>query len=64
MNTRQCESCAYYSYDEEYEEYFCSADIDEDEYYRMTSDFSVLGKGGGCKFYRNGDEYSVVRRQN
>ena len=29
----QCLSCAYYSYDEDYEEYLCDCDIDEDDYY-------------------------------
>ena len=27
-----CEDCAYYNYDDEYEEYSCSADIDQDDY--------------------------------
>ena len=26
-----CESCAYYTYDEEYEYYVCEANLDEDE---------------------------------
>ncbi|MGN0633158.1 MAG: DUF6472 family protein [Oscillospiraceae bacterium] len=54
-----CDSCAYYTYDEEYEEYYCSADVDEDDFYRLTND-----RKSGCPFYRNGDEYAVVRKQN
>ena len=27
-----CESCEYYDYDEEYGEYSCKIDLDEDEY--------------------------------
>ena len=48
----------YYSYDEEYGDYICDADMDEDEFYRFLSDRHVQ-----CPFYRNGDEYMVVRRQ-
>ena len=54
-----CDTCAYYMYDEEYEEYFCSVDIDEDDLYRLQSD-----PRGDCPYYRNGDEYAVVRKQN
>ncbi|SDA09454.1 hypothetical protein SAMN02910447_00248 [Ruminococcus sp. YE71] len=55
----QCETCAYYAYDEEYEEYFCTVSLDEDDLYRLNSD-----PKGSCPYYRNGDEYAVVRRQN
>lgn len=53
-----CETCAYYTYDEEYEEYVCEVNMDEDDYARFLSD-----KYSGCPFYRNGDEYQVVRHQ-
>ena len=42
-----CDSCAYYSYDEEYEELV-----------RFLSDSHY-----SCPYYRNGDEYAVVRKQ-
>ena len=29
----QCDDCAYYAYDEEYDEYYCTADMDEDDVY-------------------------------
>lgn len=45
-------------YDEEYEEYCCTADLDEDELYRL------MNGGRGCPYYRDGDEYAVVRKQN
>jgi len=45
-------------YDEDYEEYFCEVDLDEDDYYRLVS-----GKYRECPYYRNGDEYAVVRHQ-
>lgn len=53
-----CETCAYYVFDEEYEEYICSADMDEDDYARLVQD-----RRGSCPFWRNGDEYAVVRHQ-
>ena len=36
----KCESCVYYSYDEEYDDYICEMDLDEDEMVR----FSPLGR--------------------
>ncbi len=54
----QCETCAYYVYDEDYEEYYCEADMDEDDYARLLS-----ANRKSCPFYRNGDEYAVVRHQ-
>ncbi len=53
-----CESCAYYTYDEEYEYYVCEANLDEDE----MSAF-LRGAEFSCPFYRFGDEYAVVRKQ-
>ena len=53
-----CESCAYYIYDEDYDEYYCSADGDEDEWAHF-----VQGHYKSCPFWRNGDEYAVVRHQ-
>jgi hypothetical protein len=45
-------------YDEEYEEYICDCAMDEDDYYRI-----MYGQQKSCPFYRNGDEYAVVRHQ-
>jgi hypothetical protein len=53
-----CESCAYYGYDEDYECYTCEIDLDEDELVRFLSDTYY-----SCPYYRNGDEYRVVRKQ-
>lgn len=53
-----CETCALYYYDEEYEDYVCSADMDEDDVYRIMSN-----KHYACPFYRDGDEYRVVKKQ-
>ena len=53
-----CETCAFYTYDEEYGYYVCEADLDEDEMLKfLSSTFDA------CPYYRSGDEYSVVRHQ-
>jgi len=54
----QCDTCAYYAYDEEYEEYYCDVNRDEDEVYRENEE-----RHYSCPYYRNGDEYAVVRKQ-
>ena len=54
----QCDQCAYFVYDEDYEEYLCEADMDEDDYGRLMSDSRFC-----CPFFRDGDEYKVVRHQ-
>ncbi len=54
----QCITCAFLSYDEEYEEYYCDCEIDEDDYCRI-----MQGSYKSCPYYRNGDEYAVVRKQ-
>lgn len=53
-----CDMCAYYTWDEDYEYYVCEMDLDEDEAYRFMTSNSF-----SCPYYRNGDEYMVVRHQ-
>ncbi len=53
-----CDTCAYLIYDEEYEEYVCDIDIDEDDYVRMT-----FRQFRSCPYYRSGDEYRIARKQ-
>ncbi len=53
-----CESCAFSVYDDELGDYVCEAYLDEDEYVRL------LRTDGPCPYYRSGDEYELVRRQN
>ncbi len=54
----QCDTCAYFVYDEEYEEYICDVDMDEDEW------AAAMGRcRESCPYYRSGDEYQVVRHQ-
>jgi len=59
MKIEQCEACAYYAYDEEYDEYFCEANMDEDDYVKISG-----AAEKSCPYYRNGDEYALVRHQN
>ena len=54
-----CEMCANNCYDEDFEEYYCDVDLDEDEYMRFLSSSEKM-----CPYYRNGDEYEVVKHQN
>ncbi len=58
MQDIMCDSCAYFSYDEEYEEYVCDMDMDEDDYSRLLE-----SKFRQCPYYQDGDEYKVVRHQ-
>ena len=53
-----CESCAYFIYDEEYEQDVCSINLDEDEFVRFLSDPQYR-----CPYYKYYDEYKMVRRQ-
>lgn len=54
----ECDSCVYYVYDDEEEAYFCEADMDQDDFVRLQNSGYKH-----CMFYRNGDEYAVVRHQ-
>ena len=54
-----CESCEHYDYDEEYEEYICKIDMDEDEYLQFMSNASRT-----CPYYKFYDEYKSVQKQN
>ncbi len=58
MESQACDTCENYTYDDEEQAYFCDKDMDEDDYGRV-----VAGKYKTCPFYRNGDEYQVVRHQ-
>lgn len=48
----------YYGYDEEFEEYFCEINLDEDEMQKFLTDTFQ-----GCPYYRLEDEYRTVRKQ-
>ncbi len=55
----KCEDCMYYEYDYELGFYVCDMDLDEDE----TAHF-IGGNFQNCPYYRPGDEYTIVRKQN
>ncbi len=54
-----CEMCQNYCYDEEFDEYYCDINLDEDEYYKFLSSSSEM-----CPYFKDGDEYAIVRKQN
>ncbi len=54
-----CEYCMNYAYDDEYECYLCSIDMDEDEVMNLYTN-----KRKGCPYFRMGDDYTIVRKQN
>ena len=54
-----CSTCVNFTYDEEYEDYVCLVNLDEDEYYRLMNFSDYV-----CPYYRLDDEYGVVRKQN
>ena len=59
MAQAKCEDCMYYVYDEEFGYSVCEQDLDEDEMHCFVSDTFR-----DCPYYRSGDDYSIVRKQN
>ena len=54
-----CQNCQYCDYDDEYGDWVCSMDMDEDDLVR------VMERGASsCPYYRLYDEYGMVRKQN
>lgn len=54
----KCETCQFYDFDEDYDDYVCAADMDEDEYARFLS-----ADTRSCPYWRSGDDYATARRQ-
>ena len=56
-----CEDCMYLEYDEATKQYICSIEyiMDEDYLARMNGYYSKR-----CPYYKIGDEYTLVRKQN
>ncbi len=55
----RCEDCIYYAYDEEYDEYFCEQDLDEDEMAAFLE-----RRRTSCPFYHPGNaDYYLSGRQ-
>ena len=58
MTVSLCDECVYYTYNEDYEEYECLVNLDEDDLYHFYS------RNDTCPYFRLDDEYGVVRKQN
>lgn len=59
-NFSGCDSCMNYYYDDEYGDYLCAIQcFDEDEVASAMYDTHY-----SCPYYRPGDEYTIVRKQN
>lgn len=54
----QCETCNHYCYDDEFEEYYCEVNLDEDEMVKFLTDTFQ-----GCPYFHLEDEYKTVRKQ-
>ena len=58
MAKTNCEECINYEYDEDYDEYACGVDLDMDE-----AEAFIFGRRKNCPFFRPGDEYTIVKKQ-
>ena len=54
----KCETCVWYVYDEEYDDYLCDMDLDEDELARFLSSDTR-----SCPYWRPGAESITARKQ-
>lgn len=54
-----CDQCINYTYDEDGEAYVCCINMDEDEMMHLLS-----SKYKKCPFFRFGDDYTIVKKQN
>ena len=52
-----CETCLFYEIDD-YDGPVCTVDMDEDDYALL-----LQSERRQCPYYRNGDEYQVVKHQ-
>lgn len=57
-----CDTCGNLEWDEDDQEYYCAADVDEDDYARMMLEEKGMPHQR-CPYWVNGDEYAVVRHQ-
>lgn len=53
-----CETCEFYDYDEDYEEYVCSVNLDQDD----AANYRIY-QNTQCPYYRFYDEYKSVHKQ-
>lgn len=58
-NKSQCEICAYYVYDDDYNGYTCEMNLDEDE----LSRYLQFGNRYNCPYFHLDDDYAIARKQ-
>ncbi len=58
MKDGSCETCVFYDYDEDWDSYVCTVNLDEDEMAAFLS-----GSRRTCPYYRFYDEYKSVHKQ-
>lgn len=56
--TMNCDNCNYFVYDEDDDDWYCTVNMDEDDYARL-----IQGRYRQCPYYRHEDEYQIVRHQ-
>ena len=59
MAISNCDNCVSYEYDEEYNEYICMMNLDQDEMEKFVN-YSFTN----CPYYKFYDEYKTVNKQN
>lgn len=57
-NIYDCDKCTFFVCDDETGEYECLVNLDEDEYCALIS-----GRYRKCPYFREDDEYGIVRKQ-
>ena len=59
MSENSCEYCLNYVYDDEYDYYVCSVDLDMDEMENF-----IKGTIKNCPYFTVNNEYKIVEKQN
>ncbi len=59
MALTNCETCVFYEYDEFWDCYVCSVNLDEDDMNRF-----LQGKSFECSYWQSNNEYEIVKKQN
>lgn len=57
-NNFNCDSCVFYEYDDEYDVYECSVNMDQDDLNRIS-----FSSNAACPHYRSDDDYKIVKKQ-
>ena len=54
----QCETCSFYEYDDEFDEFYCRVDLDQDEAERF-----LRGTERSCPYFSFNEEYRLAGKQ-